>query len=126
MSVGNSGNEFLTQNDLLKIILADLRRTVREYTTATTESSCAAVRQMFTDLTDDTLRLQGKLYNLMSQQQIYTAPSKASQQDVDKKLQEALQTDQKIHALLQQQAAQSNFIPLGLSSHSADSHPNNT
>lgn len=110
MNPSNS-NEALKQNDLLKIILADLRRTVREYTTATTESSCPAVRQMFSDLTVDTLRLQGKLYNMMSQQQIYTAPSKAPQQAVGKALQEAVQADQQIHGLLQQQSANSTYIP---------------
>ncbi len=122
MNSSNSNNEALKQNDLLKIILADLRRTVREYTTATTESSCSAVRQMFTDLTVDTLRLQGKLYNMMNQQQIYTAPGKAPQQEVGKALQEAIQADQQIHGLLQQQAANSNYIPVRPASHAMNTN----
>ncbi|MBM6997653.1 spore coat protein [Paenibacillus sp. DXFW5] len=88
--------ELLPQNDLLKSILADLRRTVREYTTATTESSCPAVRQLFTELTNSTLRLQGTLYELMKHQGIYTAPAPAPRQLLDSKLQEAEKTQQEL------------------------------
>ncbi|MNI45060.1 Coat F domain protein [compost metagenome] len=111
MNPMHSGNESLNQDDFLKVILADLRRTVREYTTATTESSCSSVRQMFTDLTNSTLRAQGDLYNLMSQNQIYAAPEKATRQEVDKKLQEAKQAHQQILDYVQQHASASNYIP---------------
>lgn len=89
-------HELLPQNDLLKSILADLRRTVREYTTATTESSCPAIRQMFTELTNSTLRLQGTLYELMKHQGIYSAPASAPRQLLDKKLQDAEKTQQEL------------------------------
>lgn len=82
-------NDMLPQDDLLKIVLADLRRTSREYTTATTESSCPAIRSLFSELTDSTLKLQGELYKLMEEQQIYTKPAGASRKEVDKNLQEA-------------------------------------
>lgn len=97
----------LPQDDILKIILADLRRTVREYTTATTEASCPMIRNTFADLTDSTLRLQGDLYKLLEQNQVYTAPEKATRQEVDKKLQEAEKTHQKVHQFVQQRAGQS-------------------
>ncbi|WP_055110282.1 spore coat protein [Paenibacillus ihumii] len=96
----------LPEEDLLNFILADLKRTVREYTTATTESSCPSVRQMFTQLTDSTLQLQGQLYQLMSSQNMYSAPSKASRTEIDKKLQEAQQTQQKLQQFTQQRTSQ--------------------
>ena len=84
---------FMPEEDLLYTILADMKRTVREYTTATTESNCPSVRQMFTDLTNDTLRLQGDLYRLMSQNNMYSTPSKALRIDLDKQIQEARKTE---------------------------------
>ncbi|WHX50583.1 spore coat protein [Paenibacillus woosongensis] len=96
----------LPEEDLLNVILADLKRTVREYTTATTESACPSVRQMFTQLTDSTLQLQGQLFQLLSSQNMYTAPSKATRTEVDKKLQEAQQTQQQLQQFTQQRTAQ--------------------
>lgn len=96
----------LPEEDLLNFILADLKRTVREYTTATTESACPSVRQMFTQLTDSTLQLQGQLFQLLSSQNMYTAPSKAIRTEVDKKLQEAQQTQQQLQQFTQQRTAQ--------------------
>lgn len=107
MNTMTTSMEQLPQDDLLKIILADLRRTVREYTTATTESSCPMIRNTFADLTDSTLRLQGDLYKLLEQHQVYTAPAKATRQEVDKKLQEAEKAHQKIHQFVQQRTGQS-------------------
>ncbi|KAF9128091.1 hypothetical protein BGX30_014478 [Mortierella sp. GBA39] len=86
---------FMQDEDLLYTILADLKRTVREYTTATTESSCPTVRQLFTQLTNDTLRMQGELYNLMKQLNMYSTSSKALRQDVDKSIQDARNLQQK-------------------------------
>ncbi|MNJ41531.1 spore coat protein [Paenibacillus bouchesdurhonensis] len=98
----------LPEEDLLNVVLADLKRTVREYTTATTESACPSVRQMFTQLTDSTLQLQGQLFQMMSSHNMYTAPSKAMRTEVDKKLQEAQQTQQKAQQFVQQRTAQFN------------------
>lgn len=98
----------MSQDDLLKIILADLRRTVREYTTATTESSCPSIRRTFAELTDSTLRLQGDLYTLLERHQIYSPPAGATRQELDKKIQEAEKTHQKVHQFVQQQTTRSN------------------
>ncbi|MDQ0170778.1 spore coat protein [Paenibacillus tundrae] len=105
-SLSSSGN-FMQEQDLLKSILADLRRTSREYTTATTEASCPTVRKMFNDLTNDTLRLQGELFNLMQQNNMYSASSKALRSDVDKQLQSAQQTQQKCQQFIQEKNTQS-------------------
>lgn len=97
-----NGSAFMPDEDLLNTVLADLKRTVREYTTAATESNCPAVRRTFNDLTMDTLRLQGDLYTQMSQMNMYTPPAKALRQDVDKQLQAAQQTQQKCQQFVQQ------------------------
>nr|WP_301290303.1 spore coat protein [Paenibacillus sp. 1781tsa1] len=96
----------MQEQDLLKSILADLRRTSREYTTATTEASCPMTRRMFTDLTNDTLRLQGELFNLMQQNNMYSVSSKALRQDVDKQIQSAHQTQQKCQQFIQEKNSQ--------------------
>lgn len=112
-------NEALPQDDLLKIILSDLRRTVREYTTATTESSCPAVRRTFAELTDSTLRLQGDLYKLLEQNKIYSAPVGAPRKEVDQKLQAAEQTHQKVQQFVQQRSSQTDpyVHPTNVSAH---------
>lgn len=92
----------MADEDLLNTILADLKRTVREYTTAATESNCQVVRRTFNDLTMDTLRIQGDLYTQMSQMNMYTPPGKALRQDLDKQLQTAQQTRQKLQQFVQQ------------------------
>lgn len=117
-------NELLPQDDLLKIVLADLRRTVREYTTATTESSCPAIRNVFTELTDSTLRLQGELYKLMEQHQIYTVPAGAPRKELDNNLQQADQTYNKAKQFVMQHQAQHSGVAVHAPNVSA--HPVNT
>ncbi|MNE68238.1 Coat F domain protein [compost metagenome] len=98
----------LAEQDILNTILADLKRTAREYTTATTESSCQTVRQMFNQLTDGTLRLQGELYQLMKQNGSYQSPPEAPRQEVDKLYQHASQTQQKSQQYAQMISSQGN------------------
>ncbi|MGF7046678.1 spore coat protein CotF [Paenibacillus sp. DS2015] len=102
MMNSQSASTILPEEDLLNTVLCNLKRTVREYTTATTESACPTIRQMFTDLTNDTLRLQGDLFHLMQQQNQYTPASKASRQEVDKQLQQSRKTQQQSHQFVQQ------------------------
>ncbi|GIO38572.1 hypothetical protein J41TS12_34330 [Paenibacillus antibioticophila] len=117
-------NDMLPQDDLLKIVLADLRRTSREYTTATTEASCPAIRSLFSELTDSTLKLQGELYKLMEEQQIYTKPAGASRKEVDKNLQEAEQACMKAKQFAAQHQSQMGTVAAHMSNVSA--HPVNT
>ncbi|WP_454190259.1 spore coat protein [Paenibacillus sp. Marseille-Q7038] len=98
----SSSSSFMPEADLAYTILADLKRTVREYTTATTESNCPTVRQMFTDLTNSSLKLQGELYTAMQQSNLYPAPGKALQSDIDKQIQTANQTKQECEQFVQQ------------------------
>jgi spore coat protein F len=98
---------FMPDEDLMNNILCDLKRTVREYATAATESACPAVRKVFNELTMNTLRIQGDLYTHMSQMNMYPTPAKALRQDVDKQLQTAQQMQQKTGQFVQQKTGQS-------------------
>lgn len=100
--------DILPLEDLLNTILCDLKRSVREYTTATTESNCPSIRQLFTEMTNSTLKLQGDLYQLMSQNNMYTAPTPAPRTEVSKQLQSAQQTVQKAQQFVQQRVANTN------------------
>nr|WP_245252291.1 spore coat protein [Paenibacillus sediminis] len=87
---------------MLYTILADLKRTVREYTTAATEANCQSVRQTFNNLIQDTMRIQGDLYQLMTNANMYTAASPALRQEIDKQLRDAQNTQMQCHQLVMQ------------------------
>ncbi|GAB6988364.1 spore coat protein [Paenibacillus pini] len=102
MNMTQNNSAFMQDEDLLYTILADLKRTVREYTTATTESSCPSIRQLFTQLTNETLTMQGELFNLMKQLNMYSTSSSALRQDIDKQIQDAKNTMQKTNQFVSQ------------------------
>ncbi|MDY8023181.1 spore coat protein [Paenibacillus polymyxa] len=116
---------FMPEEDLLYTILADMKRTVREYTTATTESNCPSVRQMFTDLTNDTLRLQGDLYHLMSQNNMYATPTKALRIDLDKQIQEARKTQHECQQFIQQKSSSAGVYGQPMHQQGQPTHQNN-
>lgn len=118
MMNAQSNSTFMAEEDLLTTILCDLKRTVREYTTATTESACPMVRQMFTNLTTDTLRLQGELFQLMKQQNQYAVSSKVLRQELDKQLQQSQKTQQQSRQFVQQKLS-----GYGQSQHMAQHQP---
>ena len=101
----NQQTPILADEDLLYTILADLKRTSREYTTATTESNCPIVRQHFLTLTQSSLDLQGKLYQFMSQQGMYSTSSPTLASDINKQITEYGQTQIKTNQLVQQNLA---------------------
>ncbi|MCR8843814.1 spore coat protein [Paenibacillus sp. SC116] len=101
----HASQQFLPDKDLLYTILADLKRTVSEYTTAATEANCVAVRQLFTDLTNRTLTLQGNLYYFMSQHNMYETPSPVQQKEVQKQLQSSQKMLQQTSQLVKQKFA---------------------
>lgn len=92
----------MPEKDLAYTVLADLKRVVREYATAATESSCQQTRQMFTNLLNDTLRMQGNLFYAMQQQNMYSVASPALRQEVDKQIKEHQQVIQQAEQHLQQ------------------------
>ncbi|MEK3881827.1 spore coat protein [Paenibacillus sp. PL2-23] len=92
----------MNEEDLASTVLADLKRVVREYATAATESTCPDIRQLFTKLLDNTLRAQGQLFQAMQQSNMYNAASPALRQELDKQAQHYQQTAQKTQQQLQQ------------------------
>lgn len=96
----------LTEEDLVSTILADLKRVVREYATAATESTCPDIRQLFTKLMDSTLTLQGKLFQAMQQSNMYNTSSPALRQELDKQVKQYQQTKQKTTQFVQQNLGQ--------------------
>ncbi len=109
-----NNSTFMPEKDLLYTIVADLKRTSREYLTAATESNCSSVRQMFTNLTNDTLRLQGEVFTLMQQQTQYSLPSKAPRSELDKQVQASQKTQQESRQFVSQKTGndiQNGYIP---------------
>lgn len=96
----------LPEKDWLFTILCDLKRASREYTTAVTECNTPSLRQVFTDLLNSTLSLQGQLYQLMSQNNMYNAPSQAGSQEIQKQIQSSQQSGQEAFQFAQQKIAQ--------------------
>jgi predicted nucleotide-binding protein (sugar kinase/HSP70/actin superfamily) len=92
----------LPDGDMAYTILSDLKRVTREYATAATESVCPEIRQMFTQLLNNTLQMQGELFNVMQQNNMYNASSPALKQEMDKQIKQYQQTQQKTNQFVQQ------------------------
>jgi spore coat protein CotF len=106
-----SAQPTLSDDDKVSAILSDLKRVTREYATAATESVCPEIRQMFTQLTNNTLTMQGELYNVMQQNNMYNASSPALKQELDKQFKQYQQTQQKTTQFVQQtQTAQAHMM----------------
>lgn len=98
-------NSILTEEDLANTLLADLKRVVREYATAATESNCPTTREMFTNLLNSTLTMQGQLYTAMQQNNMYEAPAVAPKKEIDKQLQSYTSKQQQLQGLASQTLA---------------------
>lgn len=92
----------LPDEDLAYTVLSDLKRVVREYATAATESTCPDIRDLFTKLTNSTLKMQGQLFQTMQQANMYSVSSPALRQELDKQIREYQQTKQETQQFLQQ------------------------
>jgi spore coat protein CotF len=109
----------LSEEDKASAILMDLKRVTREYATAATESVCPEIRQMFTQLLNNTLTMQGELYNAMQQNNMYNASSPALKQELDKQFMQYQQTQQKTTQFVQQtQSAQAHMMASSTSQNS--------
>jgi len=98
----------LSDEDLASAVLYGLKRVVREYATAATESNCPVVRQTFTDMLTSTLTMQGQMYQVMSNLNMYQAPATALKQEVDKQIQSYKQTQQNTNNWVSQHLGQAN------------------
>ena len=92
----------LPEKDLVFQILVETKRVASEYTTAVTEANCQSVRQMFTSLLNDTLQIQGEIYQLMSQQGWYPIPAPAMRHELTNQLQHHQQEQQQTQQFVSQ------------------------
>ena len=92
----------LSEEDWATTVLCDLKRVVREYATAATESTCPDIRQLFTKLLDNSLAMQGQLFQAMKQCNMYNTASPALKQELEKQAKQYKQTQQKTQQMLQQ------------------------
>ncbi|GAC42687.1 spore coat protein [Paenibacillus popilliae] len=114
---GTSMSGFMPEKDLLHTILNDLKRTSREYATGVTEAACPTVRQMFTNLTNSTMLMQGQLFNLMQQQHMYSVASPALRDEVNKQLHDHEQAMHKANQFVQQKLQAQQGYGAGYSGH---------
>lgn len=92
----------ISDQDRVFTILAELKRTAREYATAVTESNCPTVRQTFENLLQDTLNIQEQVYQIMSNEGWYSAPSQALSQNISNQVTEYQQKQQQTSQLVEQ------------------------
>lgn len=92
----------MPDKDMAYTVLSDLKRVVREYATAATESTCPEVRGMFTNLLNSTLKMQGDLFTAMQQQNMYSTASSALRQEMDKQFKQYQQDIQQTNQYLNQ------------------------
>ncbi|MCU6710319.1 spore coat protein [Paenibacillus sp. J5C_2022] len=95
----------LTEEDLASAVLNDLKRVVREYATAATESTCPDIRQLFTTLLNNTLAVQGQMFQAMQQSNMYNTASPALRQELNKQATQYRQSQQKTMNQLQKAGA---------------------
>lgn len=92
----------LSDSDLANVVLSELKRVAREYTTAALEASDPQIRQLFERALQQTLQDQEKLYKVMGALNLYGQPVKASRQDLQSELQSNAQTSQKLRSWMEQ------------------------
>jgi spore coat protein CotF len=92
----------LQDADLANIVLAELKRTAEEYTTAFLEAQNAQIRHVFQNLLMKTLNDQARLFDSMRSLNLYEAPTPAQPQEVQKAVQSKQQEWGKLQTLTQQ------------------------
>lgn len=101
-----TAQNLLPEKDWLYTVLCDLKRTVREYATAVTEASDDSLRKIFTDLLNSTLTMQGQVYTLMKQNNMYNASSPAQAQEIQKQIQTYQKSGQEAFQFAKQKLGQ--------------------
>jgi spore coat protein CotF len=92
----------LQDQDLANLVLSELKRIAREYTTAALEANNPQIRQVFQNLLGKTLQDQDVLYREIQRMSGYGEIPTAQQQDVHKELQKQSQTANQLYSFVQQ------------------------
>ena len=90
----------MADEDLANVILAELKRTAAEYTTALTEAQNPQLRHTLQTLLIKTLHDQARLFDWLRSMNLYEAPTPAPIQE----LQKSVQSKQQAWSKLQQHA----------------------
>jgi spore coat protein CotF len=88
--------------DLANFVLAELKRSAEEYTTALTEAQNPQIRQTLQTLLHKTLADQARLYDWMRANNLYEAPTPAQAQELHKAIQSKQQSWSKLQSFAQQ------------------------
>ncbi|NBI31272.1 spore coat protein [Chengkuizengella marina] len=91
----------LPDKDMANLVLSELKRMAREYTTACLEAANPTVHQNFNQLLQKTLADQAQLFQIMSQQGMYNV-TPASMQEIQKEQQKFNQCGYETQQFMQQ------------------------
>lgn len=112
----------LQEQDWGNLVLSELKRTAREYTTAALEASHPVIRQTFQSLAQRTMQDQAELYTVLSQLSGYGTVKAADQQEIQQELQKQFQKAEQLQAFVSQ-SAQSGYSSGGLQPSMSTNYP---
>ncbi|NOU95164.1 spore coat protein [Paenibacillus sp. LMG 31456] len=108
----SNSNTQLKEQDWGNLVLSELKRTAREYTTAALEAEHPAIRQTFQTIAQHTMQDQAELFAVLSQLSGYGSIKAADQQEIRQELQQQIQKAEQLQSFVQQ-AVQSNMAGTG-------------
>jgi spore coat protein CotF len=92
----------LQEQDWGNLLLGEMKRTAREYTTAALESSHPSICQTFQSLAQKTMQDQAQLFSALSQINGYSSIPMAHPQEIQHDLQQRSQKAEQLQSLVQQ------------------------
>ncbi|WP_282938869.1 spore coat protein [Paenibacillus sp. RC67] len=98
----------LQEQDWGNLVLSELKRTAREYTTAALEATHPAIRQTFQSLSQRTMQEQAELFQVLSQLNGYGSVKMANQQEIQQDLQQQVQKVEQLQSIVQQSIQSAN------------------
>lgn len=99
----NEASSFrMEEQDQANVILSELKRTAREYTTAALEANHLQVREQFTTLLNQTLKHQAELYEAIRSLNAYGSVPTATAQEIQSESQKQTKSAAKLRALVHQ------------------------
>lgn len=94
----------MKEQDWGNLVLSELKRAAREYTTAALEATHPAVRQTFAGLAQKTMSDQAELYDLLAQMNGYGSIRTAQAHEVDQELRQMQQKTEELRSMVQRLA----------------------
>lgn len=94
----------MKEQDWGNLVLSELKRAAREYTTAALEATHPAVRQTFAGLAQKTMSDQAELYDLLAQMNGYGSVRAAQAHEVDQELRHMQQKTEELRLMAQRLA----------------------